>query len=172
MPKKCLCFGRKKPKKSAQINATDLMSSSFIVEDLEENESKISINSKSDEECQIDLQNDAIHLELYERGVVTNSSANRNSIPTKFDLDTLKFFLCQDINRIRGKQRSYDDPYFLKHISSIVENTNSQLFLSLKTRLRTTRNSLEDLNSLIQWLRIKVCFGDFHYIGNFINSYN
>lgn len=71
-----------------------------------------------------------------------------------FEPDTVKLFLQQDCNRIRAKNKKFEDPYFLKYITSIVENTNSQLFVSLKTRLKV--KTLKELNDVIGWQRIEV----------------
>lgn len=75
-------------------------------------------------------------------------------IDTKFDPRNIKNFLDQDISKIRNKNRNFEDPYFIKYISSIVENTKSQLYLSLKSRLRC--NNLKELNKAIKWERTQV----------------
>ena len=77
-------------------------------------------------------------------------------ISAKFGPKELKQFLGQDINVIRRKKKPFEDRYFLKTISSIVENKQSQLYLSLKARLGATKPS--DLMTLIKWKKIEVIF--------------
>lgn len=77
-----------------------------------------------------------------------------NAIVSKFDPENLKKFLEQDIKKIRSKNIVFEDSHFIKYITSIVENTESQLYLSLKSRLRC--KDLKDLNKTIKWERTQV----------------
>ena len=81
-----------------------------------------------------------------------------SALHTKVDSERVKNFLCQDIAKIRSMQNApFEDSYFVRYISSIVENTDSYLFVSLKTRLtRTSSPTIKDLNRLIKWERIGV----------------
>lgn len=77
-----------------------------------------------------------------------------DAIDTKYDPNNIKLYLDQDINRIRSRNKLFDDPFFIKYISSIVENTESQLYISLKTRLKC--DNLKELNKVIKWERTQV----------------
>jgi hypothetical protein len=75
----------------------------------------------------------------------------------KLDFNNFRLvpFLDQDIQVIRSKKQPFDDSYFLKYIDSIVENPESLLFVSLKSRLGSAAD-LTELNKLIKWERTKV----------------
>jgi hypothetical protein len=58
--------------------------------------------------------------------------------------DQIKLFLDQSIEQIRSKSTLFEDKFFIRHISSIVNTENSQLFTSLKYRLmQDAGNNLE-----------------------------
>lgn len=65
-----------------------------------------------------------------------------------------KNFLGQSVANIRAKRRQFDDSRFLRFVSSIVENQESQLYISLVSRLKA--KSIVELNNLIKWKRIQV----------------
>jgi hypothetical protein len=66
-------------------------------------------------------------------------------------------YLGQDVNLIRSKNKQFEDFYFLKTISSICESTESNLFLSIRSRFGCNSESgLKELNKLVKWQRTKV----------------
>ncbi len=70
------------------------------------------------------------------------------------DKKSVRTFLGQDIAKIRAKKKPFEDSRFLRFVSSVVENQESQLYISLVSRLKA--KSLVELNNLLQWKRIKV----------------
>lgn len=88
---------------------------------------------------------------LLERSQRKKKESDCSPIDTNFSSKNIKKFLDQDIDKIRSKNQLFDDPYFIKYVSSIVENCQSQLYLSLKSRLRC--NSIKELNKAIKWER-------------------
>lgn len=65
-------------------------------------------------------------------------------------------FLGQSVANIRAKRRQFDDSRFLRFVSSIVENQESQLYISLVSRLKA--KSIVELNNRIKWKRIQVFY--------------
>lgn len=104
------------------------------------------------------LDENAVFLEknhsdeiLLEKSQRKTKQSDVSPIDTNFSSKNIKHFLDQDIDKIRSKNQLFEDPYFIKYISSIVENCQSQLYLSLKSRLRC--NSIKELNKAIKWER-------------------
>lgn len=93
-------------------------------------------------------QSDEILLERTQR---KKKDTDTSQIDTRLSTKNIKRFLDQDIDKIRSKNRLFEDPFFIKYISSIVENSHSQLYLSLKSRLKC--NSTKELNKAIKWER-------------------
>ena len=96
-----------------------------------------------------------------ELGAKIIKNVEENSlISSKFGPKDLRLFLNQDINVIRSKKKPFEDKCFLKTLSSIVENRDSQLCLSLKSRLNANKPS--DLMRVIKWNRIDVNLTNFN----------
>ena len=148
MSTKCFNFGRKKPTIPTE---TKLAPTKFELnhESFANQQQHGYDNAKLDE-----FGNN--QLELYERTGFVGTKDYRKPIPSGFELANVRYFLGQDASRIRRRTERFDDPFFLKYVCSIVENTSSLLFLSLKARLRATHNDLDELNHLIKWFRIEV----------------
>lgn len=72
----------------------------------------------------------------------------------QFSTKDMKLFLNQNIEDIRSKDKLFEDKRFLCFVASIVENQESQLYVSLASRFKG--KNLIELNNLIQWRRIKV----------------
>jgi len=64
-----------------------------------------------------------------------------------------KPFLNQNIAKIRARHRPFHDNKFLPFIASIVESPQSQLYVSLASRLKC--RSLAHLNELVEWRRAR-----------------
>ena len=82
-----------------------------------------------------------------------------NDLKNKFYVPSTDIinYLGQDINLIRSKNKSFEDFYLLKTISSICESTDSNLFLSIRARFGCNSESgLKELNKLVKWQRTKV----------------
>ncbi len=124
---------------------------------------RISINSFSE----LELNHKGLLLERSDRrssielGAKKTKNVEENSlISSKFGPKDLRLFLNQDINVIRSKKKPFEDKCFLKTLSSIVENRDSQLCLSLKSRLNANKPS--DLMRVIKWNRIDVNLTNFN----------
>ena len=79
------------------------------------------------------------------------------TIHLQFDPSKMKHFLDQNIGLLRSElneNRSFEDEQFLRDVSSIVEEIESGLGLSLSTRFKT--KNLNELDNLIKWQRTKV----------------
>ena len=142
---------------------------SFVDEDMKEKRrgdlllnrnDNISFKSFSDHDAEVNQKSFLIEradrrsntvLEKKSADTVTD---NKSLISSKFGPKDLKYFLSQDINAIRAKKKKFEDRSFLKTLSSIVENRDSQLFMSLKSRLNASKPS--DLMQLIKWKKIEV----------------
>lgn len=157
---RCFNFSRKKTKSNKMtteiINSVETMSPSISrFAEIQQHGCEFSAsNLRADNNSnEIDYN----QFELYERTGFVGTNDYRKPIVTGFDRTTPRNFLGQIKNRIiHQSPYRFDDPHFLKHISSIVENTNSLLFKSLKSRLMASNNDLDELNGLIKWLRLEV----------------
>jgi hypothetical protein len=75
----------------------------------------------------------------------------------EFNPSKMRLFLDQNIDLIRldlDENRKFDDEKFFRDVSSIVEDIDSGLGLSLSTRFKTKQ--LDKLDTLIKWQRTKV----------------
>jgi hypothetical protein len=118
---------------------------------------RISIKSFSE----LELNHKSLLLERSDRrssielgAKIIKNVEEKSLISSKFGPKDLRLFLSQDINAIRSKKKPFEDKFFLKTLSSIVENRDSQLCLSLKSRLNANKPS--DLMRVIKWNRIDV----------------
>jgi hypothetical protein len=141
---------------SQTINKPKQSSSQIFVRSLNSNESTQAKDMSRCADC--DIPNGY-------RPCKTKESKSKTQVKVKQQsTSAIKNFLEQDINKIRSRNKPYEDPYFIKTVSSIVENTESQLYLSLKTRLKA--KSLKELNALIKWNRTQV--SQVFFVSNFL----
>lgn len=153
MSKRCFGFCRKKSKTIVEVKP----SAPEVSNHLELNQENFPHPQNSESDLDDELEHiDNNEFELYERSSFIGTNRYLKPLATGFDKSRLRYFLGQDVNRIRQTSNSFDDPYFLKCVYSIVENTSSLLFLSLKSRLNASSDDLDELNGLIKWLRIEV----------------
>jgi len=132
---------------SETVNKPKQSSSQIVVRTLNSNESTQANDMSRCADC--DIPNGFRPCKSKESKSKIQIRAKQQSTST-----SIKPFLEQDINKIRARNKPYEDPYFIKTVSSIVENTESQLYLSLKTRLKA--KSLKELNTFIKWNRTQV----------------
>ena len=85
-----------------------------------------------------------------------------NSKSEKSDIVELKLFLNQNFQIIKVRKNKFLDSRFLAFISSIVEDEESPLYISLASRFKA--KNLNELSNLIKWKRIKVKFYKYHLI--------
>ena len=78
-------------------------------------------------------------------------SRQDQSLDFHFDPTNMKLFSNQNIAKIRRKNQLFEDNRFLRFISSIVEDEESKLYISLASRFQN--KNLIKLNRLIKWQR-------------------
>ena len=109
---------------------------------------------------------DSAGEEEEEDASVAVASATIADLPTTPNGDPIQFYLDQDIVKVRNysKQtnKAFEDPFFLRTISSIIETTDSKLYLYLKTRLGACNK--QELNKLIKWQRTQVLLLFFFFL--------
>ena len=91
--------------------------------------------------------------------IIEEEDLTLNSFKTeskKSDFKEFKLFLNQNIQIIKGRKNKFLDSRFLTFISSIVEDEESPLYISLASRFKA--KNLNELNNLIKWKRIEVRF--------------
>jgi hypothetical protein len=136
---------------SQTVNKPKQSSSQIFVRSLNSNESTQANDMSRCADCDISIGYKPCNSKNFDS--LTQLKAKQQSNVS------IKLFLEQDINKIRARNKCYEDPYFIKTVSSIVESTESQLYLSLKTRLKA--KGLKELNALIKWNRTQVSFKSF-----------
>jgi hypothetical protein len=141
---KSKCFGfnwSRKSKSNTNINSLNKTTSNQQI-----------ISKKKSFSCIHEQASKNVFIKTSE--LILEEPENNNDSGFLFDYQIKKSFLDQSISNIRLSNKIFEDSKFLPFISSIVESTDSQLYVSLVSRFKG--KNLIDLNNLIKWKRIKV----------------